>query len=1193
MTIYWDDYLRDDYLKKVRIGDNMKTMKRIKRIGIIVIENVNAAQENEKTITAKIDVGEGIDKFNYYPENKWKAGPKIDEYFTTVDTRLEENRDVYYTIDFEGTGIEVYGFKAPRHSIVAFSIDGSEPIEVDTFASVRTTNPVLLKEYKDLSNGQHQIKVQATGKTNAAAIFGDIQVSYAKIYKPRQVATSIVFNKESAAIYEGATYQIEYTTSPIDAILPDDFKFTSNDESIATVNDDGLVTAINKGKTEIKGYSPSLGFEANMEIIVEKISDLHATVVDSNDQYQQKHYQTLMNTNESFESLWSWKNDKAISQIALLTGNQDLENVKIEFGEFKNNNGELLNQNNFKATYMKEVKAFIGNAGWYSYNPEGHLPIGPKEDYFDVIYDSKPLDIAKNRVQLVWLDFGIDKDAKAGIYNGKVTISADNTDVEQIIDYSIEVIDADFLDENEYSFRPDFWTYPFSSAEYYGVEPFSDEHNEILKKHLLQYKNYGGTTLTGTLVEEAWGGQTYGKTDAATGDNVRCPSLIKWIKQADGTWRFDYNYFDKFVELAKSIDLGDDIVLYSPMPWNNQIIYYDEASETTKKINAAPGTTAYADNWKPFFKDFADHLDERDWFDDISLGFDERDNMLSVFNIIDQIKNKDGKVFKKQGAYNHIYSNDGVPDRMVSLSFNLNQLRNQGIDKFKKFVADRKAKGLKTSFYTGTEIFPNTFVRSLPGEGYWTMMFSGALDLDYFLDWAYDAWVEDPLVDATHSSFQPGDCFMVYPSLRDAANKESKPSIRSEKYGEGIRDINKLYRIKNECPALEDEIDALFATVKSNYDNVTVQNDPSWFVPGITGRPAYWASEKGRKDILTDVEAFKQGVYEISKKYAELSKTDRSALAIAVELADEVTEEELQNVVPIVVAEFRAAHNYAKEVLNDSLASQETIDLAFTRLANAMHMLEFYKGDKTELQALVTRVEKLEEGNYTSESWAPFKEALDAAIVVIGDDNALEPDVEVAYKNLSEAFANLKLAADKTRLQNFVNQVKDLEESKYTESTWEGFESVLNAAQEVLANEKATQEEVDNAYNDLIRAYIDLRLLPNKDALKDLINKANMLSKASYSEASWLNMENALEVANTVLNNPEASEEQVKAAVEGLQASIEKLEVKAVESTPVKPGDTTTKGNAIKTGDESLIGVFAGLGFLSILGIKVYRKKQS
>ena len=669
--------------------------------------------------------------------------------------------------------------------------------------------------------------------------------------------------------------------------------------------------------------------------------------------------------------------------------------------------------------------------------------------------------------------------------------------------------------------------------------------------------------------------------------------MIKWIKKADGTWQFDYNYFDKFVELAKSIDLGDDIVLYSPMPWNNQIIYYDEASATTKKISAAPGTAAYANNWKPFFEDFSDHLDEKGWFDDISLGFDERDNMLSVFNVIDQVKNKDGKVFKKQGAYNNIYSNDGVPDRMVSLSFNLNQLRNQGIDKFKKFVADRKVKGLKTSFYTGTEIFPNTFIRSLPGEGYWTMMFSGALDLDYFLDWAYDAWVEDPLVDATHSSFQPGDCFMVYPSLKGATNKESKASIRSEKYGEGIRDINKLYRIKDECPELRDDIDALFVTVKSNYDNVKVENDPDWFVPGITGRPAYWASEKGKKDILADVSAFKQGVYEISKKYSELKNTDKNALAIAVELADEVTEEDLQKVVPIVVAEFKEARNYAKEVLSNSSASQETVDLAFTRLAKAMHMLEFYKGDKTELQALVTKVEKLEEGNYTADSWAPFKEALDAAVAVIADENALEPDVQLAYKNLSEAFANLELAADKTKLQNFVDQVKDLEESKYTGSTWEAFESVLNEAKDVLASSGATQEQIDKAYNDLIRAYLDLRLLPNKDALKDLINKANMLSRASYSVPSWLNMEEALEVANAVLNDPEASEEQVKAAVEGLQASIDKLEVKAPESTPVKPGDTPAKGNAIKTGDESLIGAFAGLGILSILAVKIYKKKQN
>ena len=350
------------------------------------------------------------------------------------------------------------------------------------------------------------------------------------------------------------------------------------------------------------------------------------------------------------------------------------------------------------------------------------------------------------------------------------------------------------------------------------------------------------------------------------------------------------------------------------------------------------------------------------------------------------------------------------------------------------------------------------------------------------------------------------------------------------------------------------------------------------------------------KNILEVKLTFHEGnptptIYEIIvKERADAEETNKDALAIAVELADEVTEEDLQKVVPIVVAEFKEARNYAKEVLSNSSASQETVDLAFTRLAKAMHMLEFYKGDKTELQALVTKVEKLEEGNYTADSWAPFKEALDAAVAVIADENALEPDVQLAYKNLSEAFANLELAADKTKLQNFVDQVKDLEESKYTGSTWKAFESVLNEAKDVLAASGATQEQIDKAYNDLIRAYLDLRLLPNKDALKDLINKANMLSRASYSVPSWLNMEEALEVANAVLNDPEASEEQVKAAVEGLQASIDKLEVKAPESTPVKPGDTTPKGNAIKTGDTT--SMFGALGLMSSLSVIAYLKKK-
>lgn len=39
----------------------------------------------------------------------------------------------------------------------------------------------------------------------------------------------------------------------------------------------------------------------------------------------------------------------------------------------------------------------------------------------------------------------------------------------------------------------------------------------------------------------------------------------------------------------------------------------------------------------------------------------------------------------------------------------------------------------------------------------------------------------------------------------------------------------------------------------------------------------------------------------------------------------------------------------------------------------------------------------------------------------------------------------------------------------------------------IAAKEDATQEEVDSAYGALIKAYLDLRLKPNKDLLQELI----------------------------------------------------------------------------------------------------------
>ncbi|WP_305113836.1 family 20 glycosylhydrolase [Thomasclavelia cocleata] len=327
-------------------------------------------------------------------------------------------------------------------------------------------------------------------------------------------------------------------------------------------------------------------------------------------------------------------------------------------------------------------------------------------------------------------------------------------------------------------------------------------------------------------------------------------------------------------------------------------------------------------------------------------------------------------------------------------------------------------------------------------------------------------------------------------------------------------------------------------------------------------------------------EALQNAINNLEKEVT-VSKT---ALSIAVEMASNVTEADLENVVPAVVTEFNAALEEARAILANDNATQEEVDASFARLATAMHMLEFLKGDKAELQDLVDSTADLVEGNYTEESWSALQEALTNANTVLNNENAMQEEVDEAYDNLQAAINGLEEAevVDKSLLEAMVNKVLGLEEDKYIASSWQAMLPELEAAQEVLGNEKATQAEVDEACDALTRGYLNLRLKPNKDLLADLINKANGLNAASYTANTWAVVENEVIKAQAVLEDPEASEAEVKAAHAALTKALEGLE-------PVKAGDTTA---SVKTGDNGLMTVFAGLTMLSLAGLSLLRRKE-
>ena len=553
-------------------------------------------------------------------------------------------------------------------------------------------------------------------------------------------------------------------------------------------------------------------------------------------------------------------------------------------------------------------------------------------------------------------------------------------------------------------------------------------------------ENVTDYAITASIVEEAWDGQTYGG-----GNDIHYPSMIKWIKNTDGSWRFDYTHFDKWVELNLEIGIADKIICYSMMPWDNVVKYTDEASGTMMQMRAQPGNAVqYAEVWQPFMEDFVRHLDEKGWFDRTYIGFDERTGMATALNLIDSVQNKDGNVLKKSAAFNDFQSNKAVFDRLDSASVGLQQIRDH-LEGFKQQIVERRDNGKELTLYTATEHVPNSFTKSNPVESYWTIMYAGSLNTTGFLRWAYDAWVEDPLEESTHWSFPAGDCFLVYPSEKDAEVKESKFSIRLAKLNEGVRDINKLYMMREEYPELAAKADKILENVSGDeigdYEYSTMAPTDSW------GRQAKWLTEKGKKDMLSDMAAVKQGLYEFTKEYTT-KKYPGTIQEIEILGADEKEfecGETLQlsmRVEPSTAAQSEVSWSSSnpsvasvdgKGLVTMKSAGEAVITAASAENANIMQSIKVRvvsSEAKEELNRQTDAIAKLPKDKYTADTWKKVEVALAEANAVLKKTDATPQEIKIALDNLKKAVDGLKLAEAKPPVDIPVKPTPALEKGK-------------------------------------------------------------------------------------------------------------------------------------------------------------------
>ncbi len=197
-----------------------------------------------------------------------------------------------------------------------------------------------------------------------------------------------------------------------------------------------------------------------------------------------------------------------------------------------------------------------------------------------------------------------------------------------------------------------------------------------------------------------------------------------------------------------------------------------------------------------------------------------------------------------------------------------------------------------------------------------------------------------------------------------------------------------------------------------------------------------------------------------------------------------------------------------------------------------------------------------------------FKPALDAKLKVT------DKTVTVTYQGKS-AVIDITVSqpaptVSKTDLDKAIKAIeaKNPDSSKYTADSWKTFADAMAHAKAVIADDSATQQDVDNALKALTDAYAGLTEKTPEPApvSKSELDKkikaieAEKLDGSKYTAESWKAFETALAHAKAVIASDSATQQDVDAALGALNSARDGL----TEKGEVKPDPKPEPGTVDK-----------------------------
>lgn len=195
--------------------------------------------------------------------------------------------------------------------------------------------------------------------------------------------------------------------------------------------------------------------------------------------------------------------------------------------------------------------------------------------------------------------------------------------------------------------------------------------------------------------------------------------------------------------------------------------------------------------------------------------------------------------------------------------------------------------------------------------------------------------------------------------------------------------------------------------------------------------------------------------------------------------------------------------------------------------------VESSKTNNKSLKQFLDEAKKLYASDYTPETFKKLQEAINVADKVVKDDLAPQTDIDDALKAIIIARNALISTANKSSLENAINNASTIYASSYTSESYERLQDAIDNANNALSDKTITQKEI-NEQIDSINQAIDGLVSINKDTLYAVIVGAQSLNQYAYTINSYIQFMNIVDKAQVVYNDPYATQSEINAQVEAI-----------------------------------------------------------